>query len=149
VYGFTQLEDIAIEIIEAGVDIHSDDTWSTVGYDFEEAFCVTPSIGVGLGLSDSRSTGTLGGYLRLSTAVTSKYVALTCHHVLSGTFLGPIPPSHAYSDRIRWSSADFPVPGTMPCRLMPFFSRYGRLEDNHSGRDSMCKRVLQSRTSSH
>jgi hypothetical protein len=79
VYGFAQLDDIAIEIMEAGVDLDSDYTLPTLSYNYEEAFCATPSIGVGLGLSDSRSTGTLGGYLRISTAKTSKYVALTCH----------------------------------------------------------------------
>ncbi|KAK3297321.1 uncharacterized protein B0H64DRAFT_372705 [Chaetomium fimeti] len=83
VYGFTRLRDIAIEIIEADVVPHSDDTLPDRKH-FDEALCATPPIGAGLGLSDSRSTGTLGGYLRISTAKKSKYVALACHQVLSG-----------------------------------------------------------------
>jgi hypothetical protein len=59
IYGFAVLEDIAIEIIEADVVPHigelrrSYDTLPSLSYHFEEAFCDPPSIGVGLGLSNS------------------------------------------------------------------------------------------------
>ncbi|KAK3364084.1 hypothetical protein B0T25DRAFT_58553 [Lasiosphaeria hispida] len=55
-----------------------------LGYSFEDAFRNVPALGAGLGPQDSAAAGTLGGYLSISTADTVEYMALTCHHVLSG-----------------------------------------------------------------
>lgn len=84
IYGFAELADVAIEIIEANVVPHYDspdtgsiishsgDTVPHLSYRFEDAFCDTPSIGVGIGLSGSNSTGTLGGYLTTSASTRPK-----------------------------------------------------------------------------
>ncbi|KAH6624962.1 hypothetical protein B0J18DRAFT_429789 [Chaetomium sp. MPI-SDFR-AT-0129] len=93
VYQFSELRDVAIEIIESVVNTSASDSstapaldpiWDApFGYKFNEAFCPQPVIGASIGVSRSTKSGTLGGYLKISTATKSRYVALTCHHVLS------------------------------------------------------------------
>jgi hypothetical protein len=93
VYRFAELHDVAIEIIEADVAADASDSAASrhrdhcnerpFNYKFEEAFCHQPLIGVGIALSESTLSGTLGGYLKIGTATKTKYVALTCHHVLT------------------------------------------------------------------
>lgn len=91
VYRFSSLHDVAIEIVEADIMPYASQSsprtltleHATDGYEFEEAFCDEPRIGVPLSRSDSTATGTLGGYLRVSTASGVKYMAMTCHHVVT------------------------------------------------------------------
>lgn len=87
---FHELRDVAIEIGEADFS-PSDAKYaiSELGYAFEDCYCINPSMGASLGLSGGRGSGSLGGYLRLrirseSKVQETKYLALTCHHVLSG-----------------------------------------------------------------
>ena len=65
-----------------------------IKYTFEDAFDDSPSIGVSIeNPSGNSGVGTLGGYLRVSGRATAssidvpdskiKYMALTCHHVLT------------------------------------------------------------------
>lgn len=89
VYCFDSLHDVAIEIIEAEVVSYASESLfhrlecPRDGCEFNEVFRNEPHIGVPLGCSDSNATGTLGGYVRLSTASDVKYMALTCYHVLT------------------------------------------------------------------
>ena len=112
-YAFPALHDVAIEVIEADAVPHggntSDDSnhptlrvhdnasddfdcptigtdgkLSDMGYCFEDAFRDVPAIGTSLGIQHSGKSGTLGGYLALRTTERCEYMALTCHHVLSG-----------------------------------------------------------------
>jgi hypothetical protein len=102
VYRFIELRDVVIEIIEANVVAYAAESTAShprgyhgercVGYKVEEAFRDEPLIGVGIALSDSTTSGTLGGYLKIGTATKSKHVALTSHHVLSSRFLNCLPP---------------------------------------------------------
>lgn len=94
VYRFHELRDVAIEMIEADVVSHAGESsrselpgYGNYAYEFNEAFCNEPQIGVPLSPSDSTITGTLGGYLSIGTAPHVKYLALTCHHVLTRKFL--------------------------------------------------------------
>ena len=102
IYVLPQLYDVAVEVVKAGVapgvtpgadhgTVGTDGKVPWLGCSFEEAFRNVPALGAGLGLQDSASAGTLGGYLSISTADTVEYMALTCHHVLSGMF-SPVPP---------------------------------------------------------
>ncbi|KAK3364114.1 hypothetical protein B0T25DRAFT_513917 [Lasiosphaeria hispida] len=101
------LHDIAIKVVKAGVApgvapgaavevkagvapgadnvmVGADGKMLWLGSSFEEAFRNVPALGASLGLQDSDAIGTLGGYLSISTADNVEYMALTCHHVLSG-----------------------------------------------------------------
>ncbi|KAK3364081.1 hypothetical protein B0T25DRAFT_58465 [Lasiosphaeria hispida] len=110
IYVLPQLHDVAIEVVKAGVapgitpavkvkaGVSTDDVTVEIngkvpglGCRFEKAFRNVPALGAGLGPQDSAVAGTLGGYLSISTANTVEYMALTCHHVLSGMFSYPSP----------------------------------------------------------
>lgn len=90
-HSFEQLRDIAIEILNLDISpayATNKRTLARYGYSFEDAFCDSPPIGVSLGTVGSGDSGTLGGYLRVRAksaagAEKTKYLALTCHHVLS------------------------------------------------------------------
>ena len=109
IYAFPQLHDVAIEMIEsAAVPYHGngsndpdhpiielDGKVPQLGYSFEDAFCNVSALGAGLGIQDSNTAGTLGGYLVIRTAERSHYMALTCHHALSRMFPHSNPQGYA------------------------------------------------------
>jgi len=117
IYSFPELHDVAIEMIEsAAVPYHgnvSNDPDHPImglngkvpqlGYSFEDAFRNVPALGVSLGIQDSNSAGTLGGYLVIRTAERSHYMALTCHHVLSRVFSHSNPKA-TFANPERWPS---------------------------------------------
>lgn len=73
IYRFAELHDVAIEIIEADAAADASDSAASrrrnhcneqpFNYKFEETFCHQPLIGVGIALSESTLSGTLGGRL--------------------------------------------------------------------------------------
>src|SRR3569833_3289516 len=75
-----------MEIIEAEASPHGErlDDW-TPGYDFEVGFRDKPVIGAGLGLENSSTSASLGGYIRIRArsatgAEKVLFTALSCHH---------------------------------------------------------------------
>lgn len=98
VYQFEQLYDVAVEVLSMDIsplhDTRVSEFMADIKYTFEDAFDDSPSIGVSIeNPSGNSGVGTLGGYLRVSGRATAssidvpdskiKYMALTCHHVLT------------------------------------------------------------------
>lgn len=82
---------MAIEVVEADFSPSREKyTISRLGCAFEDCYCANPAIGASLGLSGSVGSGSLGSYLRLrirsNAEENATYLALTCHHVLSGMY---------------------------------------------------------------
>ncbi|KAK1763107.1 hypothetical protein QBC33DRAFT_518907 [Phialemonium atrogriseum] len=93
IYGFHELRDVAIEVVEAGFSpSHEKYTILELGCAFEDCYSANPAMGASLGLSGSFGSGSLGGYLRLrirsNAEENATYLALTCHHVLSVCKMG-------------------------------------------------------------
>jgi hypothetical protein len=130
-YAFPALHDVAIEVIEADVVPHSGNTSDdsnhptlsvydnasddfkcptigidgklpNLGYCFEDAFRDVPAIGASLGIQHANQSGTLGGYLALRTMGRCEYMALTCHHVLSGMVIPLQSPRLTFTNPQRW-----------------------------------------------
>ena len=124
---------MAMEIIEAEASPHGErlDDW-TPGYDFEDGFRDKPVIGAGLGLENSSTSASLGGYIRIRArsatgAEKVLFTALSCHHSFSSMsddgdalliFVLLIRPSRPGCDPAFYRG------GYPSVRRMPFPSRY-------------------------